>query len=143
MRGTARVSWDYDKGSGHTFRLPNSYYVPGRNVRQLSPQHWSCELSRLFLGKPKASSNTNYANTNVSNFTGTADAKPVSIDPESNTETFSSAPGYKKSNLFSSEAKIENYERQKKQEQARFLLTGYLLQGSITVRTSTNAGYLS
>jgi hypothetical protein len=32
-----------DMGTAHNINISNSYYVPGCNVRLLSPQHWSQE----------------------------------------------------------------------------------------------------
>ena len=107
MRGTANVSWDDDEGKGHTFRLPNSYYVPGCNVRLLSPQHWSRELAHQHPGKPIASSNTDHKRVKLHWHNG---SKTVNIDPESNVATFYSAPGYKKFDLFCNEAEIDQDE---------------------------------
>ena len=44
--GTLRWTWEDDQGAKHTFTIPNSYYVPGGNVRLLSPQHWAQTQAR-------------------------------------------------------------------------------------------------
>ena len=39
--GTLLWSWQDDAGMEHSFKIPNSYYVPQGKVRLLSPQHWA------------------------------------------------------------------------------------------------------
>ena len=39
--GTLKWSWEDGQGVTTTFRIPNSYFVPGGKVRLLSPQHWA------------------------------------------------------------------------------------------------------
>ena len=38
---TLRWQWLDDSGKMHTFKIPNSYYVPKCELRLLSPQHWA------------------------------------------------------------------------------------------------------
>jgi hypothetical protein len=43
-----KIVWRFadDLGAVHTFRIPNSYYVPLAEYRLLSPQHWARAYSR-------------------------------------------------------------------------------------------------
>ena len=41
MVGTIKWKVEEDSGKVHTFRIPNSYYVPDGGVRLFSPQHWA------------------------------------------------------------------------------------------------------
>jgi hypothetical protein len=43
--GTLQWHWDDDQGVTHSFLIPNSYYLPERKVRLLSPQHWAQSIS--------------------------------------------------------------------------------------------------
>ena len=39
MMGTLKWNVEDDSVKVHIFRIPNSYYIPGRGVRIFSPQH--------------------------------------------------------------------------------------------------------
>lgn len=39
--GTIEWSWLDDDGARHTFKIPNSFFVPKGGLRLLSPQHWA------------------------------------------------------------------------------------------------------
>jgi len=46
MEGTIAYRWEDDDGKQHIFQVPNSVYIPGSNVRLLSPQHWAKHAKR-------------------------------------------------------------------------------------------------
>ena len=44
-KGTLKWRYQDDEGVSHTFRIPNSLYVPKAPMCILSPQHWSQEAN--------------------------------------------------------------------------------------------------
>lgn len=88
-RGTALIRLEDDTGRIHTFKLPNSYYVPGCNVRLLSPQHWSQQLRRQRQGPAYSTTTGTEVTLTAKGFT-----KTIPLDPSTNVATCRSAPGY-------------------------------------------------
>jgi hypothetical protein len=87
--GTALIRIEDDSGRVHTFKLPNSYYVPGCNVRLLSPQHWSQQLRRQKRGPAFSTTTEKEVVLSAKDFT-----KTIPLDPSTNVATCRTAPGY-------------------------------------------------
>ena len=106
MTGTILWSWLDDMGKRHTFRIPNSYYVPQGSVRLLSPQHWAQTQS-----KNKQKGNTpackTYHDKIVLGWNYGENQLTVPLSKGSNVATFEMAPGYNKFELFCQSAEIE------------------------------------
>ena len=110
MSGTIQWSWLDDDGQKHTFRIPNSYYVPHGSVRLLSPQHWAQTQSKGRMNGTSPASRT-YHNRIILGWNDGNNQLTVPISKQSNVATFSMAPGYSKFNLFCQSASID-YEKE-------------------------------
>ena len=105
--GTLCWQWLDDKGRMHTFKIPNSYYVPECEQRLLSPQHWA---------QTRSASNraTTHCITLVLNvylrWTKGDEIYELTLPLNkrgSNVGTLYSHPGYNKYNLFCQAANIK------------------------------------
>ena len=107
--GTLRWTWLDDAGLEHTFKIPNSYYVPSGKVRLLSPQHWAKHCG------PKTRTNTRgtcsqTTSTDVTLYWNQRQSQlTVPLSHESNVATFFLAPGFSRYYSFCSEADVDNH----------------------------------
>ena len=103
--GTIVWKWEDDGGSIHTFRIPNSYYVPDGKVRLLSPQHWA-QTQRDQQPLPGTGETTDHSTIQLfwkqRRFT-----KTIPLGRHDNVATFQLAPGYKSFDAFCCEAAME------------------------------------
>ena len=105
--GTLWWQWSDDSGKMHTFKIPNSYYVPECELHLLSPQHWAqtrspakrattcCITSSINVYLRWTKGDENYELTLPLNKGG------------SNVGTLYSHPGYNKYDLFCQAADIK------------------------------------
>ncbi len=98
-KGTAFIRLEDDGGKVHTFKLPNSYYVPGCKVRLLSPQHWAQELRKQQRGPAYSKTTEDHVLLLCKDF-----IKTIKLDQSTNVATCRSAPGYDKFIAFCFEA---------------------------------------
>ena len=93
--GTLLWKWMDNDGLEHSFKIPNSYYVPEGGMRLLSPQHWAKEI-----GKPQdAGEDTNGVRTCLYWNKGKNELE-VPLGINDNVSTFETAPGYNKYHAF-------------------------------------------
>jgi hypothetical protein len=90
--GTIRLQWDDDDGARHEFKINNAVYVPGCNVRLLSPQHWAQSLKD---STGQTGCWTNHKES-VLRWNKGKSVKTVPIDDRYNVSTFELASGYNK-----------------------------------------------
>ena len=110
MKGTIKWKWCDDYGKIHSFKIPNSYYIPEGGVRLLSPQHWAQEQRKS--NRKKGTHFGCDTSHNVSILYWDKGHKlTVPIDPSNNVATFILAPGFGKFRLFCEKAEI-NYENE-------------------------------
>ena len=105
MVGTLKWKIEDDDGAVHTFRIPNSYYVPHGGVRLLSPQHWAQHQ------KDSAGTGSETLAKTCTLFWKQRQHKrtiPLSVD--SNVATINLAPGFSKYHAFCTEAEIPDDE---------------------------------
>ena len=111
MKGTIRWKWLDDEGTPHSFRIPNSYYVPDGSVRLLSPQHWAKTQvgnnRKLFSGTGSKTT----CDTVKLFWNQKQNVLTVPINKRNNVATFYMAPGFARFKLFCSQAEIE-YDRE-------------------------------
>ncbi|MEL7340382.1 MAG: hypothetical protein AAGM67_07855, partial [Bacteroidota bacterium] len=90
-KGTIKWTWTNNQGVPHTFRIPNSYYVPHPKHRLLSPQHWAQTQ------KDKVPGGTGCDTTSKAcklYWNGKKEELEVPYDKTSNVATFCLAPGF-------------------------------------------------
>ena len=97
-QGTIKWSWEDDSGKTHTFRIPNSYYVPTGGVRLLSPQHWAQSMRNT---RTDEVTSTTFQDREIMRWKG--HTKTVPMDDRTNVATFKSAPGFTKFHAFCAE----------------------------------------
>lgn len=102
--GTIKWRVDDDSGMVHTFRIPDSYYVPQGGVRLFSPQHWA--KSRKDTRPRAGTGETTTHDTCILFWSQRRYQKTVPLDPRTNVATFSLASGYSKYHAFCTEADI-------------------------------------
>ncbi len=104
-KGTLLWRWQDDDRQVHTFRIPNSYYIPSGKTRLLSPQHWAKEMKDH---KPIRVGTGEYlSDTDIILFWNQRKHKlTILLSKETNISTFFSAPGFTRYSTFSQEAKI-------------------------------------
>ena len=110
MKGTIKWKWGDDYGKIHSFKIPNSYYVPEGGVRLLSPQHWAQE-QRKSCKKKDTPYGCNTSHNASTLYWDMGHKLTVPIDPSNNVATFTLAPGFGKFRLFCEKAEI-NYEKE-------------------------------
>ena len=104
--GTLRWTWEDDDGRIHAFTIPKSYYVPGGNVRLLSPQHWAKHQPDC---KPLSSPRSITTHDSVTLEWGQRQFKrTIPLDKDTNVATFRLAPGYKIFSIFCAEAGLDS-----------------------------------
>ncbi|CAJ1936825.1 unnamed protein product, partial [Cylindrotheca closterium] len=92
MAGTLVWKWLDDDGKEHTFRIPNSFYVPSGKMRLLSPQHISQVLKKRGLGQ--FFETTEGKRCTLQWGDKCQYRKTIAVDPKTNVFTFNLAPGY-------------------------------------------------
>ena len=96
--GTIKWKFADDNGMVHTFRIPNSFYVPNGRVRLLSPQHWA-QAQRD--GKPIEGTGSETTREVCKLYWKQRRFQlTVPRDKETNVFTFRLAPGYNKYHAF-------------------------------------------
>ena len=106
MMGTIKWKVEDDSVKVHTFRIPNSYYVPDGGVRLFSPQHWAKTQKDR---KPTQGTGSTTLADRVTLFWHQRHfSKKVYLDPNTNVATFSLAPGYTKYHAFCTKAFLQN-----------------------------------
>ena len=96
--GTIKWRFADDTGAIHTFRIPNSFYVPDGRVRLLSPQPWAQEQRD---SKPKEGTGSEtQRHTCTLYWKQRRYQRTVQRDRRTNVFTFSFAPGYTKYHAF-------------------------------------------
>ena len=89
--GTLLWKFNDDQGVKHSFRIPNSYFVPEGGMRLLSPQHWAKvqkDRDRLGTGAWTGPSEV------VLYWKGRTHRRTLSLDVRSNVADLHLAPGY-------------------------------------------------
>ena len=105
-QGTLLWSWEDDDGKVHTFRIPQSYYIPQGKVRLLSPQHWAKTQKDT---KPTAGTmETTDHKKVILQWKQRQFKRTVPIHPSDNVATFRLAPGFKAYATFCQEADFNN-----------------------------------
>ena len=107
--GTLLWKWLDDLGVEHTFKIPNSYFVPSGGVRLLSPQHWA-KYQLKSKGKRGRVNGTLSQTTSESVTLFWNDRKAqltVPLSRGSNVATFHMAPGFNRYSNFCMSAKID------------------------------------
>ena len=94
MKGTIQWSWLDDNGMRHSFKIPNSYYVPQGSVRLLSPQHWAQETMKHKKKDGRPSCRT-YHDRIVLEWNNGENFLTVPLGKSNNVATFEMAPGYR------------------------------------------------
>ena len=108
MMGTLKWKIEDDDGKIHTFRIPNSYYVPDGGVRLLSPQHWAKTQKDL---KPTQGTGTTTLSDKVTMFWNQRKyRKTIHLDLKTNVATMPLAPGYTRYHAFCAEADLGDEE---------------------------------
>jgi hypothetical protein len=102
--GTLQWEWEDDKGTIHTFLIPNSYFVPDGKVRLLSPQHWSQTQTANKKKRENCGERTNGNGCEL--FWGDGYTKSIKLGND-NVATFPMAPGFKQFAIFCQEAGID------------------------------------
>ena len=92
MTGTLVWKWLDDDGRVHTFRIPDSFYVPSGKMRLLSPQHLSRALKKQ--GKDKFPQSTSNEVCTLDWGNNGQFRRTIPIDRKTNVFTFDLAPGY-------------------------------------------------
>ena len=106
MMGTIKWKVEDDSGKVHTFRIPNSYYVPDGGVRLFSPQHWANTQKDR---KPTQGTGSTTLADRVTLFWHQRHFyKTVYLDPNTNVATFALAPGYTKYHAFCTKACLQD-----------------------------------
>ncbi len=108
--GTLLWKWLDDQGMEHSFKIPNSYYVPSEGVRLLSPQHWA---NNQVKGKRKKVAETGTLSQTTSEevklfWNDRRSCLTVPLSRGSNVATFYLAPGYDRYNQFCMNAEIDS-----------------------------------
>ena len=103
--GTLRWEWEDDKGTIHTFLIPNSYFVPDGKVRLLSPQHWAQTQAANKKNRENCGERTNGNGCEL--FWGNGHTKSIKLGND-NVATFPMAPGFKQFAIFCHEAGIDS-----------------------------------
>ena len=106
--GTVRWKWLDDTGAIHTFRIPNSYYIPSGKVRLLSPQHWAKAINGNNLKKSASTGETTTGDKTVLFWGNNKYKLTVPMCPKTNVATFQTAPGYYGYKVFCHQAEIDN-----------------------------------
>ncbi len=106
--GTLLWKWCDDEGQVHSFKIPNSFYVPQGGVRLLSPQHWAkAQGDRKPVEGTGETTNskevTLYWNQHKHKLT-------IPLSVATNVATFRTAPGYGKFDAFCAEAGFTSVE---------------------------------
>ena len=106
--GTLRWSWLDNAGIEHTFKIPNSYYVPQGKVRLLSPQHWA-KYNKSKGGKKglKGTLSQTTSDTVTLIWNERKSKLTIPLSKESNVATFQLAPGYENYYAFCADAGID------------------------------------
>lgn len=100
--GTLKWKWHDDEGKLHTFRIPNSYYVPNGEVKLLSPQHWAKEMKDT---KPIEGTGEETNSKEITLYWNQRKHKlTIPLAPTNNVATLRLAPGYTKYQAFCAEA---------------------------------------
>ena len=104
--GTLQWTWEDDDGRVHLFVIPKSYYVPGGNVRLLSPQHWAKHQqdTKPFIGTRSITSHE----TVTLQWGQRQYKRTIPLDKGTNVATFRLAPGYKTFSVFCAEAGLDS-----------------------------------
>ncbi|CAJ1933458.1 unnamed protein product, partial [Cylindrotheca closterium] len=92
MAGTLVWKWLDDDRKEHTFRIPNSFYVPSDKMRLLSPQHISQVLKQQGLGQFIETTEGKLCTLQWGD--KCQYRKTIAVDPKTNVFTFDLAPGY-------------------------------------------------
>ena len=106
MMGTVKWKVEDDSGKVHTFRIPNSYYIPDGGVRLFSPQHWSRTQKDQKL--TQCTGNPTLADQVTLFWHQRHFSKTVYLDPNINVATFALEPGYTKYHAFCTEACLQD-----------------------------------
>lgn len=106
-KGTVVWKFSDDKGAQHTFRIPNSFYVPDCEYRLFSPQHWA--QSQGAKKYTTGCDTTGYASTLYwfAKGEGTRCTLTVPHGRNDNVSTFRLAEGYTKYAAFHTEVQSD------------------------------------
>jgi len=116
MEGTIAYRWEDDDGKQHIFQVPNSVYIPGSNVRLLSPQHWAKHAKRQArkngLSNYSAGESTDDQTWVLQWGINGAFKRTIKLDRNTNVATFKSTLGYNKYMAFCVEKNLihDNWE---------------------------------
>ena len=111
MKGTLRWTVQDRAGQVHVFEIPESYYIPGGDMRLFSPQHWAQMRLKMGLEKQHLSPHVDTtAKQMIMEWNGRKSQLIIDIDPRTNVGNFAISPGYSKFHLFLQEAGLDTEE---------------------------------
>ena len=105
FQGTIKWSWEDDNGVIHTFRIPNSYYVPDGKCRLLSPQHWA-KTQKDKGPLPRGTKCSTYSNEVTLKWNQRKFTRTFRLDKATNAATMYLAPGYKAYQAYCAECNL-------------------------------------
>ena len=91
LKGTVKWKIEDDTGRVHIFRIPGTFYAPKAPFRMLSPQHWSKEINRGWIGT-KGAWCTIYEDRVTLCWDNNLYVRNVKLDPATNLATLLTAP---------------------------------------------------
>lgn len=111
-QGTIKWKWEDDDGKIHSFRIPDSYYVPDGKCRLLSPQHWA-RTQRDNTPHRHGTKSSTYGDSITLTWGQRKHRRSVQLDKATNVATFHLAPGYKTFRAYCAECNLDPHQEDK------------------------------